>query len=130
MNRANIASGPSNPSSSTNVYNAITGQGSLQFVSTNTGSCVTSSNIWITNLVASLGTNQTVNVTFTIAGGSNNLAYDVFATGALAYPITNAVWAWMGQGYHCSTYTLAVQSNSMAYFILGKPVDADGDGLS
>jgi hypothetical protein len=123
-----ISSAPSSPGSIP-TFDAITGPGFLRLDSTNSGGCVTSSNVWMTNVTAVL-TNNGASITFTIAGGSNNLAYDVFATPALAYPITNATWSWMGQGYHCCTYTLTIQSNMTAFLLLGMPQDTDQDGLT
>ncbi len=78
------------PSTPTNLptIDLISGPGILQFV-TNISSCVTSSSVWITNLTATQSSNQTVNVTFSIEGGSNNLPYDVFGTTALASPMVN-----------------------------------------
>ena len=91
MSVANVlTNAPSTPSLQT--VDLISGPGILQFV-TNTSSCVTSSSVWITNLIATPSSNQIVNVTFTIAGGSNNLAYDVFGTTALASPMVNSQWA-------------------------------------
>lgn len=124
-----LTNGPSTPAT-VPVFDAVTGSGILNFISTNTSGCVTSSNVWMTNISASMGSNQTVNFTFTIEGGSNNVPYDVFATAALASPMTNATWVWLGQGYHCSTYSLAIQSNNAAFFILGTPKDSDSDGLT
>jgi len=111
-------------------YVAVTGAGYLTSLGTNSSGCVTSSNIWITNMTATLLTNSTVSVTFGIAGGSNNVLYDVFATTALTSPITNGVWAWLGQGYHCTTYTITNLPNTTVLFILGQPQDSDGDGLT
>lgn len=133
---ANIASAPSSPTY-TGTWDAITGPGFLLWV-TNTASCTTSSNVWITNMVATIvgtGTNQTVNYTFTIAGGIDGAPYDVFATSILgpAAPIgsTNGItWSWMGQGYHCNTYMLTNMPLSGAFFILGTPQNSDLDGLT
>jgi hypothetical protein len=120
------------PSGSTNVptFNAVSGQGILHLVSTNTSGCTTSSNIWITNVICSPTNSQDMKVTFTIAGGSDGLVYDVFATAALVTNAAMSQWFWQGQGYHCCTYTLTVQSNSAAFFVLGKPQDTDADGLT
>jgi hypothetical protein len=123
-----LTNAPSTPSSLPAV-DLISGPGILHFV-TNTSSCVTSSSVWITNLTATQSSNQIVNVTFTIAGGSNNLAYDVFGTTTLASPMVNSQWAWLGQGYHCSTYTFSSQSNSAVFLILGTPQSTSGDGLT
>jgi hypothetical protein len=93
-------------------------------------SCVTSSNIWITNVVATkAGTNM--NLTFEIAGGTNGLFYDVFANSVL--PLSNdpaTAWAWMGQGNHCVIYTLPDLSAESCFLILGTPQNSDSDGLT
>jgi hypothetical protein len=120
------------PSGSTNVptFNAVSGSGILQFVSTNTSGCVTSNNTWISSVTCVPTSNQTMNVTFTIAGGSNGVLYDVFGTAALTTNAATSQWVWLGQGYHCSTYSFQIQSNSTAFFVLGKPQDTDSDGLT
>jgi hypothetical protein len=128
MNSANFTSAPST-SSVTPVYVAVVGQGYL----TNgvaASPCVTDSKVWITNVAASITTTG-VNVTFTIAGGSNSVAYDVFANTVIDFSsTTNRPWAWMGQGQHCMTYTLAGLTNGTCFLILGTPQDSDGDGLT
>ncbi len=128
-NSANISSAPYTPANPP-TFVVITGPGYLLTVATNLSGCVTSSNVWLTNVVATAATNGTLNLAFTIAGGSNSLAYDVFATAALQTPITNAQWAWMGQGYQCCRYTLTNMPSSEALLILGTPLDSDGDGLT
>ena len=130
LNVANLVSAPSSPQV-TPTFVAITGSGYLTPISTNTVSCVTSSNVWMTNVVATLLTNGTVNLTFTISGGSNGYPYDVFATaGLVGNSITNAQWGWMGQGYQCMRYLLTNLPSSSALLILGTPQDGDGDGLT
>ncbi len=129
LNRANISPAPSNPSSSTNYYQAISGPGSLQLVGP-ASSCVTSSNVWITNIVAAAAGDGTMNLTFTIEGGSNNVPYDVFANSVLGFGTNSVPWAWMGQGYQCNTYMLTNLPNMSAFLILGTPQDRDGDGLT
>jgi hypothetical protein len=123
----NIAQAPSEPETSP-TFEAITGPGYLTLVSSNSG-CGNNSNVWITNTTATVGTNG-VNLTFTIAGGSNGLPYDVFATAALTQPLTNGVWTWMGQGYQCCTYTIPGLTNGAVFLLLGTPLDSDGDGLT
>jgi len=127
---ASIASAPSSPSTTTSTTNAITGAGNLTPVSTNTLNCVSSSAVWMTNVAPTLLANGTVNLAFTIAGGSNGWPYDVFATAALEYPITNAVWAWLGQGYQCTRYVLTNLPSTSVMLILGTPLDSDGAGLT
>lgn len=129
-NQANIAAAPSDPVFTPN-FNAITGSGYLIQISTNAASCITSSNIWMTNVVVAMSSNSTVNVTFTIAGGSDGTLYDVFANSILDFSTsTNAPWAWIGQGYHCATYAITNLPPTSAFLVLGKPIDSDGDGLT
>jgi hypothetical protein len=112
------------------AFRAITGPGYLEAISTNicvaNNDCTNFSNVWITNLSVVPSNGQTL-ATFTIAGGSNGLAYDVFATTAAG----NMDWTWMGQGYRDVTYTFspALTEQSIC-LILGTPVDSDGDGLT
>jgi len=127
-NVANISSAASSP-----IYDpafvAITGAGDLQWVGTNTD-CVTSESVGMTNVLAARTSTNATSVTFTIAGGSNGLPYDVFATAGFQFPMTNTVWAWKGQGYHCNTYTITNLPPTAAFLILGTPLDSDGDGLT
>jgi len=113
----------------TPTFDAITGPGCLLAAGTNSSGCVNNTNVWITNVTAAV-TNGAVNLTFTIAGGTNGLAYDIFATPALAKPLTDGLWTWMGQGSPCVTYTIPGLTNSDVFLILGTPQDSDGDGLT
>ena len=126
-NSGNFSSAPFTPSFDPGFV-AVTGSGWLDCVVTN-ADCVTNSEVWLTNVTATAASNAMI-ATFTIAGGSNNVAYDVFATAALLSPVTNTVWAWMGQGQHCRTYRLTNLPPDSAYLILGKPQDSDQDGLT
>jgi hypothetical protein len=126
---AQIVSAGSNPSGSPTVYEAITGIGSLQLVGS-ASSCSYSTNIWITNVVATVAGNGTMNMTFTIEGGADGVPYDVFANSVLGFGTNSMPWAWMGQGYHCNTYTLTNLPNTACFLILGTPQDTDGDGLT
>ncbi len=128
-NMANIAQAPSTPETFP-VFDAVAGPGNLQAISTNTSGCLTSSNVWITNTTATVTTNGAVNLTFTIAGGSNGVAYDVFATPALTQPLTNGIWTWMGQGYQCVNYSIEGLTNGAVFLLLGTPQDTDQDGLT
>jgi len=123
----NMISEPSNPSGSQNYYDALTGQGGLQLVGS--VSAINSTNIWITNVTATV-TSGGMAMTFTIQGGSNNIPYDVFANSVLSFGPTGVPWAWMGQGYHGNTYTLTNLPNTACFLILGTPQDTDGDGLT
>jgi hypothetical protein len=120
-----------NSSFSLPTLNAITGSGFLQWLG-NTSDCVTSSNVWLTNLVSSLQhTNQTVNINFAIQGGTSGFYYDVFGNAILGpTSSTNFQFAWMGQGTNCNTYRLSDLPVASAFLILGTPLDDDFDGLT
>ncbi len=129
-NKANYASAPSTSSISP-TFIAVTGSGYLTAISTNATGCVSNNNIWITNVVATVTNNGTMNLKFTIAGGSDGVLYDVFANSVLDFSSnTNFAWGWMGQGYHCVTYLLTNLPITSAFVILGQPYDPDGDGLT
>jgi hypothetical protein len=117
----------------TPTLEAITGPGYFSPPVTNSSGCVTSSNVWLTNAVATItnqGGQQSVTLKFGVAGGQPGLKYDVFATSELASPLPSAQWAWMGQVYHCSTYTLTNLPVGAVYLLLGTPQDLDGDGIT
>jgi hypothetical protein len=111
--------------------NVITGSGYLQSESAALNCSYSTNGIWITNFVATLvSSNRTMNVTFSIDGGTNGAMYDVFATGAFQIPIATATWAWMGQGPSCYRYTITGISNNEAIFILGTPQDTSNAELT
>jgi hypothetical protein len=131
-NFANLISGAgSAPEYTPTAFVAITGTGHLQWMGTNTNGCVSDANIWLTNIVASAAGNGTMDLTFTIAGGSNGVPYDVFANSVLAPASdTERRWTWQGRGYHCNTYALTNLPARTAFLILGHPTDSDFDGLT
>ena len=115
------------PSSSPSYFNVISGAGFLQYLGAS-ADCVTSNNVWMANVSASVVT-QPITFNFDIAGGFYGAWYDVFAFPAVTSPITNAVW--MGQGATCNRYSLAnLPTGGNLFFILGTPLDSDGDGLT
>ena len=76
----NIVSAPPSPPTNGPDGDVFTGSGYLQQVGSEAG--ITSSNVWITNVVATAtgsGTNNMA-LTFTIQGGTNGIPYDAFAT--------------------------------------------------
>jgi len=76
--------------------------------------------VYLTNLVAT-PTNGNVTVTFSIAGGTNGFAYDIFSTTNLANSPVYSTWSWLGQGYTSNTYTFTSQPFDNAFYILAKP---------
>jgi hypothetical protein len=139
-----LVSAPSSPVAGSS-FDAITGLGYLQQVASNY-STLNYTNVWLTNVSATVGTNLVpvlttngavvyvtnplVSLKFTIAGGSNGLLYDVFATPALTMPPSNGVWSWMGQGYRGVTYTISDLTNESVDLLLGTPYDPNNDGLT
>src|SRR5262249_41361223 len=100
---------------------------------TNTTSCFSSTSVWITNFTASITSTGTVNVKFTVAGGSNSLPYDVFAASRITRASTTKwQWAWMGQAVPCVTNLLTITTlpAAEAFLMLGTPQDRDADGLT
>jgi hypothetical protein len=122
-----VKTAPSYPTN-TPTFDVVAGPGNLQYVGTD-ANCVSSPNVWLTNMVATLTTNGVVNLAFSIMGGTSGVPYDIYATAALQSPITNALWCWMGQGYSCNRYALTFQ-NSAVLLMLGTPKDSDNDGLT
>lgn len=100
----------------------ITGPGFLQSLGAS-ATYPTSSNVWITNWSATIMSSNVVNVNLAVAGGSNGLAYDVFATTAITSPITNATWYWMGQACRGTNYALLITNYPPGniFLMLGTP---------
>ena len=89
----------------TPTFKAVTGAGYLTTNRYDSGltSYLNNTNVWITNIVAKPMTNGTVNLTFSIAGGSEGVPYDIFANASLNPSDAAFQWAWMGQGYTTTT---------------------------
>jgi hypothetical protein len=125
-----LTAASSSPSPALTGYDAITGAGNLQWDGAATPVYGTNAyQVWITNVTATAAGGGSENVTFTIQGGQPGYFYDVFASGALQAPLTNAIWAWLGQGTNSGIYTVNIISAN-ALLILGTPIDSDGDGLT
>ncbi len=95
--------------------------------------CMTGGPVYLTNVTATVMDDQTVMVSFDIAGGTNGVAYDIYTTTNLAdNPITTQ-WTWLGQGYTCNSYTFTNQPFDEAFYALATPqetmVVAWGDNI-
>jgi hypothetical protein len=126
-----ISSATSNPSY-TPTYEAISGPGNLEWLSS-VGNCAEASeyDVWITNIVANMGSNGTMSVAFTIEGGEANVPYDVFANPVLHGGTNGIPWAWMGQGTPCNRYMLTDMPTNSCFLILGTPYTSNpGVGLT
>jgi hypothetical protein len=116
----------------TALDNVISGPGNLLWV-TNASNCVDGTNaynVWVTNVVARVTANGTINLEFTIEGGAAGIPFDVFANSVLSFGSNGIPWAWEGQGYQCNTYLLTNLPDTTCYVILGTPQDSTGDGLT
>ena len=124
-------SAPSDPSTPNAgpTYDVISGPGCLLAVVTNTTGWTNSANVWIANPTAT-ASNGGINLSFEIMGGTNGWPYDVFATPALAKPLTNGIWSWLGQGYPSVTYTIQGLTNGAVFLVLGTPQDSEDSGLT
>ena len=124
MNPANFANVMNSADSSPTygpVFNAVTGTGNLANIAS-AAVCYTNSAVWITNVVATPGSNSTMTVEFDIVGGLEGLQYDVFASSILFTASSTNRWAWMGQGPHCRRYRLPNLPATAAFLILGHHV--------
>ena len=99
-----------------------------------TAECLTNVPVYITNLVSTCDSNQGWTVTFDIQGsydGATTALYDVFTTtNLIGDNITNSQWLWLEQGPGCNTYQYTNQPTDVVFYILGTPLDTDGDGLT
>jgi hypothetical protein len=95
------------------------------------GGCASNNAVYMTDMSYTVISGQGFTFTFTIAGGTNGLPYDVFSTTNLAYPITNSVWTWLGQGTNCGVYSITNLPNTPSFYVLGTPLLAgDDSGLT
>jgi alpha-tubulin suppressor-like RCC1 family protein len=93
--------------------------------------CPSNGPVFLTNVVCVLETNDTWTTSLDVAGGTNGVVYDVFASTNLAGgTATNGAWWWVTNTYTCSTVVLSNQPVELAFYILGLPQDGDSDGLT
>jgi hypothetical protein len=108
------------------------GSGSLTGGGGSTNS-VTGTNVYLANMSALPDANGDGGMTFqfSIEGGTNGMAYDVFATTNLWFGnITNGVWNWLGQGTNGGTYAITNQTTNQQFYVLGGTLAPDGSGLT
>jgi alpha-tubulin suppressor-like RCC1 family protein len=72
--------------------------------------------VYITNLTATLLTNGTTAVNFSIEGGTNDILYDIFSTVIGSNSLANQQWNWIGQGFTCSNYTFYQQPADFSFY--------------
>jgi hypothetical protein len=97
--------------------------------------CVTNGPVYITNILATLTTNQGTIIQFDIEGGTNGLLYEIFTTTNLlgtnsTISITNSIWTCIATGQTCSTFIFTNEPDVRAFYVLGTPLNSDGDSLT
>ncbi len=123
---------PSYTPSTGSTPNVVTGQGNLILTNLSNDGVYGSNTcqVWITNITASVASDGTMNVTFTIEGGQTGYYYDVFAGTGLTSPLGKSHWAWQGQAQRRQQCSLSELPQGTIFLILGTPQDTDGDGLT
>ena len=87
--------------------------------------------VWLTNIVVWSNAQSGWNTSLSIGGGTNGAWYDLFSTTNLSGgSLTNMPWVWLGHWSACDTIVLTNQPGAAAFYILGTPLDSDGDGLT
>jgi hypothetical protein len=95
------------------------------------GCCGTNSvyDVWLANIAVWPDDQGGWYTSLAIGGGTNGAVYDVFRTTAMgADSLTNWPWVWLTNAYACDTVTLTNEPEG-AFYILGTPLDSDGDGI-
>ncbi|MGI8964658.1 MAG: RCC1 domain-containing protein [Limisphaerales bacterium] len=77
--------------------------------------------VYLTNLVATLLTNQMTVASFDIAGGTNYVAYDIWRTSDLTSQISLSQWTWLGIGYTSNRYIFTDEPPDQAFYALATP---------
>jgi len=75
--------------------------------------------IYITNLVTSVGGASPVTASFSIGGGTNFVPWDILTSTNIATPRSS--WDWLGIGYTSNRYTFSNQPASQAFYVLAQP---------
>ena len=100
-------------------YWALEGGGPAMMMSSLSSSYAYGNPVYLTNLVASLGGAQPTVAIFSIAGGTNNVPYDILRSTNAATAISQ--WDWLGIGYTSNRYSFSNQPLAQAFYLLAKP---------
>ncbi len=79
--------------------------------------CATGGQVYLTNVVATLTTNDTMAVSFNLAGGTNFVWYGVYSTTNLANP----QWIWLTNTYTCTLVSLINQPWQPVFYAVCAP---------
>jgi hypothetical protein len=75
--------------------------------------------VYLTNTAAIPDGSGNMIASFSIAGGTNFVPYDILMSTNVATPVTN--WNWIGIGYTSNNYTFNSQPADLGFYILAKP---------
>jgi len=75
--------------------------------------------VYLVDMAATNAGAQAVTASFSIAGGTNNVPYDILTSTSAATPVAD--WQWLGIGYTSNRYTFSNQPMDQAFYILAKP---------
>ena len=90
----------------------------MSMMSSLSSSYAYSNPVYLTNMAAVIAYDGSTTASFSIAGGTNFVPYDILMTTNLLSPID---WTWLGIGYTSNNYTFYSQSSDNAFYRLAKP---------
>ena len=80
-----------------------------------------SNSVYFTNMAAISSGYGSMTASFSIAGGTNFVPYDIVMTTNLANSFSQSQWTWLGIGYTSNRYTFANQPGDAAFYALARP---------
>jgi alpha-tubulin suppressor-like RCC1 family protein len=75
--------------------------------------------VYLTNMAASFASDRSITASFSIAGGTNFVPYDILTATNLFVPENS--WNWIGVGYTSNNYTFHEQPKNTAFYMLARP---------
>jgi hypothetical protein len=103
---------------STEAYLALEGGSAAMMMSSMMSSYAYGNGVYLVDLTPSLTGGQPA-ASFSIAGGTNNVPYDILRSTNVAAAVVD--WNWIGIGYTSNRYTFSNQPLDQAFYILAKP---------
>jgi len=91
-------------------------------------SCGTNTSVWFTNLVVTNIVGQGATFSFSVAGGTNGVAYSLYRSVNVGAPFISTNWQWLQYVHACDSVQLTNQGPTEFYLLAGEK-DSDGDGM-
>jgi hypothetical protein len=104
---------------SNDEYWALEGGRSAMMMSSLMSSYASGNAVYLFDMAAAGGDSQPMTASFNIAGGTNNVPYDILKSTNVADNLSQ--WSWLGIGYTSNRYTFSNQPLDQAFYILAKP---------